>query len=233
MHSTDYAVDGIVVGGACGALGKTVVQHLLAAGRQVHAVYYQQLPSDVPAHPNLSQHCCDLSDGQAVQELLAHLIARHEGIEAVVNAAGGFTWAKTADCADTEVDFLWAANFKSAFCLTKYALPHLCSHNHGRIVLISAAATLRGGEVGMGVYLASKSALNALLLSTAAELQGSGVTINAIAPTIIDTPRNRRDMPQADFSTWVSTATVNQTITLLLSKHVGNINGALIPLAQN
>lgn len=233
MQTSSYAVDGIVVGGAGGALGKSVVQHLLAAGRRVHAIYRQQVPSEVPGHPRLSQHCCDLSNGQAVQELLAHLVVQHASIEAVVNAAGGFVWTKTADCADTEVDSLLAANFKSAFCLTKYALPHLCQRKHGRIVLISAAATLRGGEVGMGAYLASKSALNALLLSTAVELQGSGVNINAIAPTIIDTPRNRDDMPQADFSTWVSTATLNRTIDLLLSEHSGDINGAIIPLAQN
>lgn len=233
MQTSSYAVDGIVVGGAGGALGKSVVQHLLAAGRRVHAIYRQHVPSEVPEHPHLSQHCCDLSNGQAVQELLGHLVVRHASIEAVVNAAGGFVWAKTADCADTEVDSLLAANFKSAFCLTKYALPHLCQRKHGRIVLISAAATLRGGEVGMGAYLASKSALNALLLSTAVELQGSGVNINAIAPTIIDTPRNRDDMPQADFSTWVSTATLNRTIDLLLSEHSGDINGAIIPLAQS
>ena len=233
MKSSVFAVNGIVVGGADGALGKSVVQHLLAAGRRVHAIYRQHVPPDVPEHPRLSTHCCELSDGKAVQELLAHLVTQHEGIEAVVNAAGGFVWAKTADCEDADVDFLLAANFKSAFFLTKYALPYLCQRNHGRLVLISAAAALRGGEVGMGVYLASKSALNALLLSTAAELQGSGVTINAICPTIIDTPRNRHEMPTADFSTWVSMATLNRTITLLLSEQGGDINGALITLAQS
>lgn len=227
--SSVFAVNGIVVGGAGGAVGKSVVRQLLAAGRRVHAIYRQHVPPEVPEHPQLSQHCCDLSDGKAVQELFDHLA--HEGIEAVVNAAGGFVWAKTASCADTDIDFLLAANFKSAFCLTKYALPHLCSRNQGRIVLISAAATLRGGEVGTGAYLASKSALNALLLSTAAELQDSRVTINAICPTIIDTPRNRRDMPQADFSSWVSMATLTRTIALLLSEQGGDINGALIPLA--
>ena len=229
--SSVFTVNGIVVGGAGGAVGKSVVRQLLDAGRRVHAIYRQRVPPEVPAHPQLSQHCCDLSDGKAVQELLDHLVTRHGRIEAVVNAAGGFVWAKTASCADTDVDFLLAANFKSAFYLTKYALPHLCSHNQGRIVLISAAATLRGGEVGTGAYLASKSALNALLLSTAAELQGSKVTINAICPTIIDTPRNRRDMPQADFTTWVSIATLTRTIALLLSEQGGDINGALIPLA--
>ncbi len=228
-----FAVNGIVVGGAGGALGRSLVQQLLVADRRVHAIYRQHVPSDVPQHPRLSQHCCDLSDGNAVRELLDHLVTQHGGIEAVVNAAGAFVWAKTATCADTDVDLLLAANFKTAFCLTKYALPHLCPRQHGRIVLISAAATLRGGEVGMGAYLASKSALNALLLSTAAELQGSGVTINAICPTIIDTPRNRHDMPQADFSTWVSMARLVRIIALLLSPQGGDINGALMPVAQD
>ena len=232
MSSFPYAVDGIVVAGAGGALGHTTVQHLLAAGRRVHAIY-RQLPAAVPAQARLTAHGCDLCDGQAVRELFAHLVTRHAGIEAVVNAAGGFVWAKTADCADTDVDALLAANYKSAFFLTKYALPHLCKQARGRIVLISAAATLRGGEVGMGAYLASKSALNALLASTALEVQGSGVTINAIAPTIIDTPRNRHAMPQADFATWVSTSTINRAIALLLSEQGGDINGALIPVAQN
>ena len=229
MSSFPYAVDGIVVAGAGGAVGQAVVQHLLAAGRKVHAIY-RQLPADQPTQPRLTAHSCDLSDGQAVQKLLDQLATRQEGIAAVVNAAGGFVWAKTADCADDDVDFLLAANYKSAYFLTKYALPHLCAQARGCIVLISAAATLGGGEVGMGAYLASKSALNALVASTALEMQGSGVTINAICPTIIDTPRNRRDMPQADFAAWVTTDTLNSTIDLLLSEQASTINGTLIRL---
>ena len=227
------AVDGIVVGGAEGALGMAVVQHLLQAGCRVHAVDRQRVPQSVPEHDALTTHSCDLSDGQAVAKLLAHLDAQHGGFAAVVNAAGGFVWAKTDACDDADLDFLLAANFKSAFLLTKYALPHMSARGGGRIVLFSAAATLRGGEVGMGAYLASKSALNALVLSTAAELSGSGITINAIAPTIIDTPRNRRDMPQANFAAWVQATTINKTIELLLSENGTTINGTIIPLAQN
>ena len=85
----------------------------------------------------------------------------------------------------------------------------------------------------MGAYLASKSALNALVASTALEMPSRGVTINAVCPTIIDTPRNRADMPQADFATWVSTATLNRTIDLLLSEQGSELNGVFIPVAQN
>ncbi len=228
MRSFPYAVDAVVVAGAGGALGQAVVRYLLDAGRRVHAVYRRHV--SVPSHPRLTTHTCDLGDGKAVQELFAHLAARHADVAAVVNAAGGFVGAKTAACADEDLDFLLTANYKSAFFLTKYALPHLCAQRAGRIVLISAAATWRGGEIGMGAYLASKAALNALLASTALELRGSRVTINAVAPTIIDTPSNRRALPQADTSTWVSTTALNRVISLLLSEQGGDINGALIPV---
>lgn len=228
MQPSNLAVDGIVVGGAGGVLGKEVVEHLLAAGYRVHAIYRER--SAWPEHPALTTHCCNLSDGDAVQELVTHLTERHGGIGAVINAAGGFVWTKTVDCSSEHFNFLLDANFKTSFFLVKATLPRLCERQQGRIVLISAAAALHGGGIGMGVYSASKSALNALLKSTAAELHGSGVTINAICPTIIDSPRNRSEMPTADFSKWVTTATINQTIDLLLSKTAAVLNGVFIPL---
>ena len=229
MSSSNRAVDGIVVGGAGGAVGQVLVQHLLTAGYRVHAVYRDRVPL-LAAQPQLSTHCCDLSDGEEVQKLVAHLIAQHGGIGAVINAAGAFVWTKTVDCSNADFEALVASNFKSTFFLVRNILPPLLEQRRGRIVLISAAATLHGGATGMGVYSASKSALNALLASTAVELRGSGVTINALCPTIIDTPRNRREMPKADFSTWISTATISATIDLLLSAGGAHINGAVIPL---
>jgi NAD(P)-dependent dehydrogenase (short-subunit alcohol dehydrogenase family) len=107
------------------------------------------------------------------------------------------------------------------------ALPHLASG--GRIVNIGANAAARAGLV-MGAYTASKSGVARLTESLAEELKERGITVNALLPSIIDTPANRRDMPDADFSRWVKPEQLAATIVFLLSDEASAITGALIPV---
>ena len=216
----------VVVGGAGGALGEVVVRNLLDTGLRVHAVYRDG--TDAATNPNLIAHQCDLSVGSATSNLIAHIAKREGYIPALINVAGGFIWGKTASFSDQDFNFLLDANFKSVFFLLKNVLPLMQKNNFGRIVLISSASSLTPGDIGMGVYNASKSALNALLKSTANENSQYDIKINAICPTIIDTPRNRRDMSDADFSTWITPTAITRLIQLLLAEDGELFSGALI-----
>ncbi|MCY1454645.1 3-oxoacyl-[acyl-carrier-protein] reductase FabG [compost metagenome] len=114
--------------------------------------------------------------------------------------------------------------------MSKAALPLLTQGTHGRIVNIGAGAALKAG-MGMGAYAASKAGVARLTESLAEELKDTGVTVNAVLPSIIDTLQNRADMPDADFSRWVSPAELAAVILFLLSSEASAVTGALIPVS--
>ena len=110
------------------------------------------------------------------------------------------------------------------------ALPWLLQSASARIVNVGAAAAARTATAGMGSYTASKAGVHKLTESLAAELANRGATVNAVLPGIIDTPRNREDMPNADRTRWVSAEEVANVIAFLASPQAAAINGALIPV---
>jgi NAD(P)-dependent dehydrogenase (short-subunit alcohol dehydrogenase family) len=119
-------------------------------------------------------------------------------------------------------------NVRTAVNATRAALP-LLKHDGGRVVNISAAGAIKAAT-GMGAYAASKAAVAKLTEALADELKNSGVTVNAVLPSIIDTPANRADMPGADFGSWVKAEQVADLIVFLLSDRASAITGALIPI---
>ena len=106
--------------------------------------------------------------------------------------------------------------------------PAIAAH-HGRIVNVGAQSALQAAS-GFGPYAASKSAVHRLTESLAAELKLKGVTVNAVLPSIIDTPLNRRDMPKADFDRWVAPADLAAVMLFLASDEAKAVTGALIPV---
>ena len=149
-------------------------------------------------------------------------------IDAVLNVAGAFEMFPTVEAVKEQVDRLMDANFTSNWLLLKHALPSMIRRGFGRVVLISANATTGAAGGAMGFYVASKSALNAIVQSTAAEVAAHNIRINAVMPTIIDTPRNRADMPNADFSKWVKAETLLGEISRLLAPAAATPNGTLV-----
>ena len=167
----------------------------------------------------------DLSDPLAAKAAVDDH-AKTGSFHAVVNIAGGFTWETVLD-GDVETwDRLWAMNLKTALNNCRAAIPHML--DDGSIVNIGAAASIKA-SAGMGAYTASKSAVARLTEALADELAPRGIRVNAVLPTIIDTPANRKDMPDADFSAWVTTEELANIIRFLLSPESSGINGASIP----
>lgn len=211
----------IVVTGAAGALGRHVVRVLAERSLAVAAVDLSH-PQDLPAGA-IAIGGVDLTDAAATAQAFAPLGA----LAGLVNIAGGFAWETVGDGSVDTWDRLYALNLKTALNACKAALPALV--DGGAIVNIGAAAAGRAA-LGTAAYAASKAGVARLTEGLAAELNPRGIRVNAILPSIIDTPANRADMPDADFAAWVSPGEIAQVIAFLLSGAASGINGAAIPV---
>jgi NAD(P)-dependent dehydrogenase (short-subunit alcohol dehydrogenase family) len=218
----------IAVTGGFGALGRAVGDALQAAGAQVALIDRTPTPADlssaVLALPNV-----DLGQADGARRAMGEIVARFGGLDGLVNVAGGFRY-ETVEAGSVETwDRLFAINVRTALLASQAALPLLLARGSGRIVNIGANAASQA-NLGMGAYAASKSGVARLTEAMAEEFKDRGVTVNAVLPSILDTPANRADMPKADPSRWVSPAALAQVIVFLLSDAGAPITGALIPV---
>jgi NAD(P)-dependent dehydrogenase (short-subunit alcohol dehydrogenase family) len=161
---------------------------------------------------------------------MAATAMRFGGIDVLVNIAGGFRWEKLEDGDPETWDQLYAMNLRTAVVCCKAALPALLERGHGRIINIGAGAAAARAGAGMGAYTASKAGVQRLTESLAEEVKDRGITVNAILPGVIDTPRNRADMPGADFSRWVAPEAIAEVILFLASDAARAVTGASIPV---
>jgi NAD(P)-dependent dehydrogenase (short-subunit alcohol dehydrogenase family) len=221
----------VAVTGGFGSLGSSVGRALIAAGANaalLDRAEASKAPVDLPQAMALGG--VDLGSGTAAQTALAHVAQRFGRLDALVNVAGGFCWEKIETGSIDTWDLLYQVNLRTAVSASKAALPHLRAAGEGRIVNVGAGAAAKAG-VGMGAYAASKSGVAKLTEALAEELKDSGITVNAVLPSIIDTPPNRADMPDADFSRWVKPEQIAELIVFLLSDRARAITGALIPIS--
>ncbi|ODP38453.1 SDR family oxidoreductase [Sphingomonas turrisvirgatae] len=213
----------VVVTGAAGVLGRAVCAELLNAGHVVAGI--DLAPFADPALA-LSLSAIDLTDAASVADAFARIEALG-ALHGLVNVAGGFRWETITEGDVESWDFLYRINLRTALNAVRAALPLLGTG--GSIVNVGAAGAIKAGA-GMGAYAASKSGVARLTESLAEELKDAGIRVNAVLPSIIDTPVNRADMPNAEFDRWVSPAALAGVIGFLLSDAAAPITGALIPV---
>ena len=213
----------IIVTGGFGALGRCVGQALGSAGAKVGLLDHATAPA---ALDGALQLCggVDVSDPPAAHAAMARLAGDLGGLDGLVNVAGGFRWEPLADGRVETWDLLYRMNVRTAVCACQAALAHLA--RGGAIVNVAAGAALRAGA-GMGPYAAAKAGVMRLTEALAEEQKGR-IRVNAVLPSIIDTPANRRDMPDADFSSWVQPGEIAAVIQYLLSDAARGVTGALI-----
>jgi NAD(P)-dependent dehydrogenase (short-subunit alcohol dehydrogenase family) len=218
----------IAVTGAGGALGSAMVREAVNSGVRVAAVDRLDLSSHAASGAVLLGGV-DLTKPEDSQRALASAAEALGGLDGLVNIAGAFKWEKIATGGIEVWDQLYAINLRTAVNATRSALPYL-THQGGRIVNVGSMAAAHGGT-GTGAYAASKSGVARLTEALAEELKDQGVTVNAVLPSIIDTPANRADMPTADFARWVKPEALAGVILFLLSDAASVVTGALIPVA--
>jgi NAD(P)-dependent dehydrogenase (short-subunit alcohol dehydrogenase family) len=218
----------IAVTGAFGILGTAVVQALLAQGAAVAAIDRADAPRDPVTLGAASLHGgVDLGDAGAAKAAFDAIARAHGGLHGVVNIAGGFRWEKVAGASLEGWDAMYQMNLRTAVAACQAALAHL--PDGGRIINIGASGAVKAGA-GMGAYAASKAGVMRMTEALAEELKDRAITVNALLPSIIDTPANRKDMPDADFARWVQPAQLAAAIVFLLSDQADAITGALIPV---
>lgn len=218
----------IVVTGASGALGQVVVELAIARGAVIAAIDHA---AKTPASTStlLQIGGVDLSDAAQADQAIAAAAKQLSGIDALINIAGAFAFEAIDGGSNDSWERMHRLNLLTALNASRAAIPHLVQSKAGRIVNIGAIGALQAGA-GMGPYAASKSAVHRLTEALAAELKGK-VTVNAVLPSTIDTPANRRDMPNADFAKWVTAQELAEAILFLASDAASAITGALLPVS--
>ena len=223
----------IAVTGAFGVLGEVVATAAVAQGARVALIDFNTVPPDrlmeACGIDALVQTGVDLADPDQAAKALDAVGARFGRLDALINIAGGFRWQTLQDGDPAVWDMLYAMNVKTAANASRAALPWLRRSAAGRIVNVGAMGAIKSAA-GMGAYGASKAGVHRLTESLAEELKGEGITVNAVLPSIIDTPANRADMPEADFSAWVSPADLAKVMLFLASPDARAVTGALLPV---
>lgn len=220
----------VIVTGGFGVLGSAVAEIFASRGDKVARIDYAA-SAHAPLSGALDVGGIDLTDAEATKAALAKVVAAHGGIDILINVAGGFAWETLEDGSLETWAKMQSMNVMTAATITHLALSDLKQSQAGRIVNIGAGGAVKAG-MGMGAYAASKSGVHRMTEALAEELAGSSVTVNAVLPSIIDTPTNRKDMPEADFSEWVSPEAVAKVIHFLASADGAAVTGALIPVSR-
>lgn len=215
----------VIVTGVCGVLGSAVSELLAVRGARV--VGFDRAENNRRCKVDFAG--VDLADETACRRAVDSAVARTGPLYGLVNIVGGFEMATLAESGPGLWDRMYHMNLRTALCASSAALPHFSERGAGRIVNVGAGSAAKGAAA-MGAYAAAKSGVARLTESLAEECRGAGVTVNAVAPHIIDTPANRAAMPDADFSRWTSPAAIARVIAFLLSDDASAVTGALIPV---
>lgn len=222
----------VVVTGGTGALGAAVVARLLEEGATCHVPTSQgSVPKDFAFAGNNRVKLAtgvDLGNAASVDAFYAPI----GNLWASIHAAGGFAMSPIGNAEADVFAAMMEANAATTFLCCRAAVrAMLAAGTAGRIVNITARPGLdpRKGA-GMSAYAASKAAVAAITVALAEELKGDGVLVNAVAPSTLDTPANRKAMPKVDFSKWVSVEAAAQAILDLASPRNAAVSGALVPI---
>ena len=220
----------VVVTGAAGALGRAVTQHFLEEGARLALIDRDeaQLRAVFPGLADGGRHrllAADVTSEASVHAAVERIIGHFERVEVLVHVAGGFEMGEPVHgLTRASWDRMMDLNAWSFVAVTRDLVPHMLANGQGRVIAVSARAAGRG-QAAMAAYCAAKSALQRLVEALDDEVAAHGISVNSLAPTIMDTPANRHAMPQADTSTWVPTATAALAIGFLASEAGGRVHG--------
>jgi NAD(P)-dependent dehydrogenase (short-subunit alcohol dehydrogenase family) len=237
-HPMDLSNKVAVLTGAGGGWGRTVVVAFLQAG--AHAVVVER-PEVVAARTGWQAELGELGqrltmlpgnvfDEASVEGIVQQVLAQHGHLDILVNMVGGFAAGQPVHEMDTETwERMLQLNLRSTFLCSKYAARPMIAQRWGRIINVASRAGAQPAPKA-AAYGASKAAVISLMESQAEELKHDFITVNAVLPSIVDTPANRQGMPDADFSVWPKGEEIASAIVFLASEEAKLINGAAIPV---
>ncbi|HEX9371793.1 MAG TPA: SDR family NAD(P)-dependent oxidoreductase [Roseiflexaceae bacterium] len=229
----------VLITGATGGLGASVVRAFTGEGaRLVLTARRQQELEAIAEEAGLDADrvlivTADATDPAAVERVVGAAHERFGALDVVVHVSGGFKGGTPASATDLETwNFMLGLNLTSAFLVARAVLPGMLDRGYGKLVFISS----KGGRqpaANQAAYAASKGGLEILVRDLAEETRARGVNVNAVAPSIIDTPANRKANPDADYASWVRPESLAGVIHFLASDTARDIHGAIVPVYGN
>ncbi|VEF42303.1 SDR family oxidoreductase [Bordetella bronchiseptica] len=235
MKTQATAGDGaavVAIAGGMGALGRALAQRFKQRGDQVVVLDQATDAAGLPqAGADLALLDVDLNDVASTRHAFDTIARRFGRLDALVSVAGGFHHETLAEGKVEAWDRMYALNLRTAVVACQAALPLMLARGAGHVVCIGSDAIGRA-HAGLGAYAASKAGVAELVRTLAAETRDQGIAANAVLPGTLDTPGNRRAMPDADFSRWVSLDAAAALILFLASPLAAQINGACIPIVN-
>lgn len=212
----------IVITGAAGGLGREVSRTAKEQGAELvllDLAFPEELASD-------NTHAVDLTDANAVKSVLQSI----DRIDGLINVAGGFDMGPALyELGQSDWDKMFAINVNTARNTIAAAVPKMLEQGRGAIVNVGAFGALSGAG-NMSAYCASKSVVMNITQSLSEEVKHQGINVNAVLPSVIDTPANRAAMPDANFDDWVSPTQLADVMCFLLSDGASGVHGALVPV---
>lgn len=226
----------VVITGGTGGLGSALVRRLLGKDYRLAVTYL--MPDEARAfegefdvdEDRIFLTRVDATNPEAVATLFKDVADRWGSIHGLVSLVGG--WAGGRDVEETDdvrFERMLDLNLRSAFYAVRAAVPYLKETGWGRIVLVGSRGAVDYPE-GQAAFNIAKAGVVALAKSVAQELEGSGVTANALMPSVIDTPVTRKALPYADYVDWPTPDEIAAVAEFLLTDESGVMNGALVPV---
>jgi NAD(P)-dependent dehydrogenase (short-subunit alcohol dehydrogenase family) len=229
----------VLVAGGTGGLGRAVSLAFLEEDTHVVVTYRKQEELDtlknlaVGKGSQLDGFSVDVTNEAEVGKLVEGIVARHGRLDVMVNTVGGYAGGVKLWELDTKVfDQMLALNLRAGYALSRAAVRVMLKQGSGAIVNIAAKAAIDHGA-GAAAYAASKAAAVAMMDSLAEDLKGTGIRVNSVLPSIIDTEANRKAMPKADFAKWPKPEDIARVIVFLCGDDAKVIHGAAVPLFGN
>jgi NAD(P)-dependent dehydrogenase (short-subunit alcohol dehydrogenase family) len=227
----------VLVAGGTGGLGRAVSLAFLSEGARLIVTWqndpeFAALKNAAGANTGLTGYRVDVTDDAAVEQLVQRILVDYGRLDVLVNTVGGYAGGKLWESEPAVLDRMLALNLRSGFMLARAAAKAMLGQGKGVVVNVAAKAALDHGA-GLGAYAASKAAAVAMMDSLAADLTGTGVRVNSILPSIIDTEPNRKAMPNADFAKWPKPEEIARVVLFLCSDDARVIHGAAIPVYGN
>lgn len=233
---TDFTNKVALITGAAGNLGAATAVACHNAGAKLALVdlkrdnLEQRFAATIPEGDRALYLAGDLTSEEGVTAVVQTTLDTYGQLDILINIAGGFTMGPPLhETPLKDWEFMLDLNAKSVFLMSRAAIPHMLEAGSGKIINIGARPGLEG-KAKMAPYSVAKGAVIRLTESMAAELKAHNINVNCILPGTIDTPQNRADMPNADFSKWVAPEALADVILFLASDGARAVHGAAVPV---
>jgi NAD(P)-dependent dehydrogenase (short-subunit alcohol dehydrogenase family) len=225
----------VIITGANGNLGMAVTKEFLDKNYQVLAtVSNENAKSDFKSHPNLDISVVNLTNEKETNEFIQKTIQKYRVIEAALLLVGGFVMGGLSDTSGEDLHKQIALNFETAYYVTRPLFPHLMGNKRGSIVFIGARPALNPAQgKGLIAYSLSKSLLFKLAEFLNEESKGVNVSVSVVVPSTLDTPLNRKSMPDKNPDNWVKPSEIAETLEFLVSDKAKSLKETIIKIYNN